>query len=145
MKEQAYEKLVDSISKNELELFLKTSGKYLVADKGDRGVGFMIDYYAMASALNAFIEQHPDNKIIIKNGIMKVLKESSISGVRSIIEMTAYQLRYGGKQLGFLDEEILEELKKQIHIHEKDFLNNSDYNYEELDELSFMSSGRHFM
>lgn len=145
MKEYAYKKLIEAIQNNEVELYYKTDKKYLVADSGERGVRFMIDYYAMASATNRLLEEYQEYRNAIKTGIMNTLLDSTIGGVRTIIEMTAYQLRYGGKNLGFLDEEILSEVKNQIAIHSDKFVNNPEYNYEELDELAYLSSGKHFM
>lgn len=145
MKEYAYKKLIEAIQNNEVELYYKTDKKYLVADSGERGVRFMIDYYAMASATNWLLEEHSEYRNAIKTGIMNILLDSTVGGVRTIIEMTAYQLRYGGKDLGFLDEEILSEVKNQIAIHSDKFVNNPEYNYEELDELAYLSSGKHFM
>lgn len=145
VKEYAYKKLIEAIQNNEVELYYKTDKKYLVADYEERGVRFLIDYYAMASATNQLLEEHPEYRNSIKAGIMNTLLASTIGGVHTIIEMTAYQLRYDGKNLGFLDEEILSELKNQIAIHNDEFTNNPKYNYEELDELAYLSSGRHFM
>lgn len=137
MKEYAYKKLIEAMQNNEVELYYKTDKKYLVVDCGERGMQFMIDYYAMASATNQLLEEHPEYRNSIKAGIMNTLLDSTIGGVRTIIEMTVYQLRYGGKNLGFLDEEILSEVKSQIAIHSDKFANNSKYNYEELDELAY--------
>lgn len=145
VKEYAYKKLIEAIQNNEVELYYKTDKKYLVVDYGERGMNFFIDYYAMASATNRLLKEHPEYRNSIKAGIMNTLLASTIGGVRTIIEMTAYQLRYCGKNLGFLDEEILSELKNQIAIHSDKFVNNSEYNYEELDELAYLSSGKHFM
>ena len=76
---------------------------------------------------------------------MRNLKSSKIGSIRSVIEMAAYQLRYCGDDMGFLDEEILLELKKQVKIHSNEFLNNADYNYEELDEIVYDVSGKHIL
>lgn len=145
MKEYAYRKLLEAIENNELDLYLRTDPKYLIVDKGDRGVNFNIDYYSMADSLNTYLQINPNQKDLIKNEILKTLKNSTFGGVRSMIEMAAYQLRYGENDIGFLDDDILRELKTQILIHKKDFLNNPDYNYEELDELVFENSGKHIL
>lgn len=145
MKNLAYDNLLRSINNNELDEFFRTNSKYVVADRGDRGQYFFIDYYAMADAINRYIEENPSKKSLIKDVIIKCLKESTIGGVRCLIEMAAYQLRYNTPEPGFLDEDILAELRNQITIHSDEFLHNPDYNYEELDELAYSSSGRHFL
>ena len=139
----AYNKLLEAITNDELVLYFELDNKYLVVDKGLKGMEFTIDYYAMAQALNKFIINNPNELYQIKKGILKTLNSSKPVGIRTIIEIIAFQLRYKDNLL-FIDEEILLELKKQIHLHKNVFINSAN-NYKGLDDLVYKSSGIHFI
>ena len=85
----AYNKLLEAITNDELVLYFELDNKYLVVDKGLKGMEFTIDYYAMAQALNKFIINNPNELYQIKKGILKTLNSSKPVGIRTIIEIIA--------------------------------------------------------
>lgn len=140
----AYKKLEEAVKNNEIELFFEMDPKYVIFDYGMRGVAHSIDYYAMLKATNEFIEKHPESVTKIRQSILNVLRLSKIGSIIAIIEMAAYQLNYK-QELGFLSEEILTELKKQIEINRNSFTQYESKLYKELDEMAYKNSGMHFM
>jgi hypothetical protein len=140
----AYEQLESAIKNNETELFYENDPKYVPIDRGDRGVDYRVDYLEMTRATNRYIREHPDKKGVIQSAILSALRESKIGYVIVILEMAAYQLRYGD-DLGFLSEEILTELRTQVNLNRERFEERERERYQALDEASFNVSGHHLL
>lgn len=145
MNEEAYEKLIEALKKDELDWFIESRGDYIVLIPGMPGEPHTIDYNAMYAALSAFVEQYPDQKAALQEKLLEILQTGYAGTVRAFIELVYRCLNYDSQTLGFVNDQIIFELQRQIKEHEEDLKNMRNLKYQQKDEMAFRMSGRHFI
>lgn len=125
MESEAYKKLEESLSKNELTLFLLGCYGYRL-NCDDRNFPIMNDYVSLVKTLNNYGEIHPSFAEILSSALLDCLDLKSSGAIYSVMQIILCQLsleKHSANSISFINNELLEKLKIGI-INNKEYFEN---------------------